>query len=105
MDAKYADKASWEKDFKGISLKIVQDNLKLILSIAGVLSLTVGIVNFACIYYSMKISVYFENIHTIVQVQNLVIILISFLIIYAGAIAKGYYNVPYVAETEPEFLP
>jgi hypothetical protein len=53
----------------------------------------------------MKISVFFETIHTIVQVQNLVIILISFLIIYAGSIAKGYYNVPYVQETEPEFLP
>lgn len=44
----------------------------------------------------MKISVFFETIHTVVQVQNLVIILISFLIIYSGSIAKGYYEVPYV---------
>lgn len=105
LEAKYADKASWERDFKGISLATVQNNLKLILTIAGVFSLIVGIINFACIYYAMKISVFFETIHTIVQVQNLVIILISFLIIYSGAIAQGYYNVPYVEETEPEFLP
>jgi hypothetical protein len=105
LEAKYADKSSWERDFKGIKLDTVQNNLKLLLSIAGVLSLVVGAINFACIYYAMKISVFFETIHTIVQVQNLVIILISFLIIYAGAIAKGYYNVPYVQETEPEFLP
>jgi hypothetical protein len=34
-----------------------------------------------------------------------VLVLISFLIIYAGAIAKSYYSVPYVEETEPEYLP
>jgi hypothetical protein len=34
-----------------------------------------------------------------------VIVLISFLIIYAGAIAKSYYQVPWVQESEPEFLP
>ena len=44
----------------------MQGNLKLILSIAGILSLIVGVVNFACIYYAMKISVFFETIHTIV---------------------------------------
>lgn len=35
----------------------------------------------------------------------MVIVLVSFLIIYAGAIAKSYYTVPYVEETEPEYLP
>lgn len=33
------------------------------------------------------------------------IVLISFLVIYAGAIAQGYYTVPRVSEVEPEFLP
>lgn len=47
----------------------------------------------------------FETIHTILQVQNLVIVTISFLIIYAGSIAQGYYSVPQVSEAEPEFLP
>lgn len=69
------------------------------------MSLAVAVINFACIYYSMKISMAFETIHTIIQVQNLVIILISFLIIYAGAIANTYYAVPQVSEAEPEFLP
>lgn len=36
----------------------------------------------------------FETIHTIIQVENLVVILISFLIIYSGSIAAGYYTVP-----------
>lgn len=53
----------------------------------------------------MKISMVFENIHTIVQVQNLVVILIAFLIIYSGQIVKDYYRVPRVEESEPEFLP
>lgn len=53
----------------------------------------------------MKISIYFETIHTVVQVQNLVIVLISFLVIYAGDVAKGYYQVPWVQESEPELLP
>jgi hypothetical protein len=35
----------------------------------------------------------------------MVIVMISFLIIYAGAIAKGYYQVPWVQESEPDFLP
>ncbi len=47
----------------------------------------------------------FETIHTVVQVQNLVLILISFLIIYSGLIAYSYYEVPQVKEAEPEFLP
>lgn len=53
----------------------------------------------------MKISMAFETIHTIVQVQNLVIITIAFLIIYSGQIAEDYYKVPKVDESEPEFLP
>jgi Tetraspanin family len=53
----------------------------------------------------MKISMHFETIHTILQVQNLVIVLLSFLVIYAGQIAKTYYSVPQVSEAEPEFLP
>ena len=105
LEAKFADHATWERDFKGVHLDSVKNNLTLILSIAGALSLFVAVFNFACIHYAIKISLFFETIHTIVQVQNLVIVLISFLIIYAGAIARSYYQVPYVEETEPEFLP
>ena len=31
--------------------------------------------------------------------------IISYLIIYSGSIAKGYYRIPQVSEAEPEFLP
>ena len=94
LEAKYTDKESWEKDFKGISLATVQNNIRLILTTAGILSILVGIITFGCIYIGMKISMAFETIHTIVQVQNLVIVLISFLIIYSGQIARSYYSVP-----------
>lgn len=68
LEAKYSDKESWEKDFKGISLATVQNNIKLILTIAGILSYLVAINTFTCIIYSLKISMAFETIHTIVQV-------------------------------------
>lgn len=66
LEAKYTDKESWERDFKGISLATVQNNIKLILTIAGIFTILVAIVTFACIYYAMKISLFFETIHTIV---------------------------------------
>ena len=47
----------------------------------------------------------FESIHTIVQVQNIVVVFIAFMIVYSGWIAKTYYSVPQVSDTEPEFLP
>lgn len=72
---------------------------------AGVISFFVAFINFSGIFYSMKIAMYFETIHTILQVQNLVIVAISFLVIYAGSIAQTYYSVPQVSEAEPEFLP
>ncbi len=75
------------------------------MSLAGAVSITVAVINYACIYYGMKISMTFESIHTIVQVQTLVLVIISYLIIYAGTIAKGYYSIPQVSEAEPEFLP
>jgi hypothetical protein len=53
----------------------------------------------------MKITMLFETIHTIVQVQSLVVVLIAFLIVYSGWIARNYYKVPKVEEAEPEFLP
>ena len=87
LESKYSDKESWEKEFSGLSLFAVQNNVKTVLSISGVLSIFGALINFACIYYSMKISMAFEAIHTILQVQNLVIVLISFLVIYAGGIA------------------
>lgn len=105
LAAKYTDKESWEHDFKGISLATVQNNFKLFLNIAGVLAILASIVTFACVRYAMKISMAFETIHTVVQVQNLVIILLAFLIIYSGQIAADYYDVPRVQEAEPEFLP
>jgi len=75
------------------------------LQIAGIFSITVSVVNFGCIYFSMKISMAFETIHTIIQVQNLVIVILGFAIIYAGSVAKGFYEVPLVSEVEPEILP
>lgn len=68
----------------------------MILSIAGIICLIVALINFLCIHYAIKVSQYFETIHTVVQVQNMVLVLNSFLIIYAGAVASTYYGVPYV---------
>ncbi len=91
LEAKYADKESWEMDFKGISLSTVQGNLRLILTMAGIGAYFVAFVCFACIHLSLKISMAFETIHTIVQVLNMVLILLAFAIIYAGEIASSYY--------------
>ena len=33
------------------------------------------------------------------------LVIIAYLIIYAGSIATGYYKIPQVSEAEPEFLP
>lgn len=69
LEGKYSDKEAWDRDFpENTSLASVQNNIKLLLTISGVLSLFVALINFACIYYSMKISMAFETIHTIVQV-------------------------------------
>jgi hypothetical protein len=38
-------------------------------------------------------------------VQNLVVILIAFLIIESGMVAESFYEVQQVKEAEPEFLP
>jgi len=75
------------------------------LQIAAVLSITASVINFMIIYYSMKISMAFESIHTVVQVQNLVTVILGFAIIYAGSVAKSYYNVPMLSEVEPVVLP
>jgi len=66
LEARYADKASWETDFKGISLATVLSNFKLILTIAGICAYVVAFVCFSCIYLSLKISMAFETIHTII---------------------------------------
>jgi len=47
-------------------LATVQNNLKLILTIAGIFSILVSVINFTSIYYAMKISLFFETIHTVV---------------------------------------
>ena len=60
LEAKYSDKAAWEKDFKGISLAVVQNNLRLILTIAGVCCLIAAISCFLVIRVSMKITMQFE---------------------------------------------
>lgn len=83
----------------------MQNNIKLILTIAGICSLLVAIINFSCIQYSMRISMAFETIHTVIQVQNLVLVLIAFLIIESGYIANSYYDVQYVREVVPDNLP
>ena len=75
------------------------------MTIAGILSVLASIVAFACIRYAQKLSMAFETIHTIVQVQNLVVVLIGYMIIHSGQIAADYYAVPKVEEAEPEFLP
>jgi hypothetical protein len=105
LEARFSDKAAWEKDFGPESLSSIQSYTKNILSAAGVLSIAVSVINFACIYFGMKISMAFETIHTMIQVQTLVLICISYLIIYAGSIANGYYSIPQVSEAEPDFLP
>lgn len=64
------------------------------LQIAGVLSISISVINFIIIFYSMKISMAFETIHTVVQVQNLVIVILGFAVIYAGSVARSYYDVP-----------
>lgn len=73
--------------------------------IGGILSISMAIINFFIIYYSMKISMAFETIHIIVQVQNLVIIILGFSIIYASIISRSYYDVPLLSDVEPEILP
>jgi hypothetical protein len=75
------------------------------LQIAGVLSISISVINFIIIYYSMKISMAFETIHTVVQVQNLVIVILGFAVIYAGSVARSYYDVPLLSDVEPAILP
>jgi len=68
LEARFSDKATWEQEYGNQSLSEVQTSTKNILSISGALSITVALINFACIYHGMKISMTFESIHTIVQV-------------------------------------
>jgi len=42
--------------------------MKMMLSLCGSVSLVMTLLNFASIYYAMKIAMAFETIHTIVQV-------------------------------------
>lgn len=105
LEARYADKQVWDSEYSGAQLSTVQENIKLMLTVCGVISLVMTTLNFASTFLSMKIAMAFETIHTIVQVQNLVILTIAFLVLYAGSIAQSYYPVPQVSEAEPEFLP
>ena len=65
----------------------------------------VAVIHFFCIYYSLRISSRFETIHTVIQVQNLVLILIAFLVVESGLIAQNFYEIKEVKNSEPEFLP
>ena len=83
----------------------MQSKTSKMLQIAGLLSFSISVINFIIIYYSMKISMAFEMIHTAVQVQNLVIVILGFAVIYAGSIARSYYDVPVLSDVEPAILP
>lgn len=77
----------------------------MILTLAGIAAYAVAFLNFSCLYISLKISMAFETIHTIIQVLNMVLVLLSFAIIYSGTMASTYYDVPQVVNSQPEFLP
>lgn len=72
LDARWANKASWEEDFKGETLGTAKDQLRLVLSIAGTCAFLITIISFVIVRQSLKISMAFETIHTVVQVLNVV---------------------------------
>ena len=66
LEARFSDKQSWERDFQNLSLSEMQSMTSKMLQIAAVLSIIGSVINFLIIYYSMKIAMAFETIHTVV---------------------------------------
>jgi hypothetical protein len=66
LEAKYLDKHSWDSDFKGLKLRNVSNHVQMILTLAGIAAYLVAFLNFSCLYISLKISMAFETIHTII---------------------------------------